>query len=98
VSDLATKPRALLHRRPRPQCTNRAVVASPDGTSSVQDIVSASDASKFYHPFGSAGYSQRSVDPVTQGRLHERHAGGRADPTQTNDYIYDKLVAGGTTP
>ena len=75
---------------------NRAVVASPDGASSVQDIVSASDASKFYIPFGSAGYAQRSVDPITKA-VSTTGTLASADPTQTNDYIYNTLVAGGTT-
>ena len=70
---------------------NRALVASPDGKSHVQDIVSQSDASKFYLPYGSAGYVQRSVDSTGQ-RHGDRHAGqGRSH--QTNDYIYDVQVA-----
>ena len=73
---------------------NRAVVASPDGKSSVQDIVSQSDASKFYIPYGSAGYVQRSVSGTTVSNTGTL---AKADPTQTNDYIYDKLVAGGST-
>ncbi len=95
VSDLATN-HVHYYIGGHDHMYNRAVVASPDGTSSVQDIVSASDASKFYIPFGSAGYSQRSVDPVTKA-VSTSGTLAAADPTQTNDYIYDKLVAGGTT-
>ncbi len=75
---------------------NRAFVASPDGKSSVQDIVSQSDASKFYIPFGTAGYAKRSVDPLTK-KVTATGTLTTADPTQTNDYIYSKLVAGGAT-
>ena len=74
---------------------NRALVASPDGASSVQDIVSQSDASKFYLPYGSAGYVQRQVNA---GVVSETGSMLSApDPKQTNDYIYDHLVAGGAT-
>jgi hypothetical protein len=75
---------------------NRAFVASPDGKSSVQDIVSQSDASKFYIPFGSAGYAKRTVDPLTKA-VSTSGTLTAADPTQTNDYLYSKLVAGGST-
>jgi Calcineurin-like phosphoesterase len=78
---------------------NRAVVSSPDGTSSVQDIVSQSDANKFYIPFGSKGYFSRSVDSsgkVTSSATTTASAPvmlANADPTQTNDNIYDVQVA-----
>ena len=70
---------------------NRALVASPDGESSVQDIVSQSDANKFYLPYGSAGYVQRSVD--SSGNVTNTGYLASADPSQTNDYIYDVQVA-----
>ncbi len=75
---------------------NRAVVASPSGTSSVQDIIAGSASSKFYIPYGSAGYDQRSVDPITKA-VTTTGTLTATDPTQTNDYVYDKLVAGGAT-
>ena len=70
---------------------NRALVASPDGTSSVQDLVCQSDASKFYIPYGQAGYAARSVDST--GAVSTSGVLTKADPTQTNDYIYNVLVA-----
>ena len=73
---------------------NRAVDASPDGTSSVQDLVCQSDASKFYIPFGEAGYTQRSVDSA--GKVTSTGTLAAADPTQTNDGIYDVQVVKAT--
>ena len=73
---------------------NRANVASTDHTASVQDIVMASNSNKFYIPYGTAGYTKRTVTGTTvsgSGNLTV------ADPTQTNDYIYNVLVAGKTT-
>ena len=71
---------------------NRALVASPDGKSSVQDIVCQSDASKFYIPYGSAGYAAAGRRCKRQGRVGNGATLTAADPTQTNDYIYDVLV------
>jgi len=45
---------------------NRAIVSTTDHTDSVQDLVLASDSSKFYIPYGTAGYSARTVNPVTK--------------------------------
>ena len=73
----------------------RAVVTSADGASKVEDIILASDSSKFYIPYGTAGYDQRSVDPITKA-VTTSGTLATADPTQTNDDIYDVLVAGGT--
>jgi Calcineurin-like phosphoesterase len=70
---------------------NRAVDASPDGKSSVQDLVCQSDASKFYVPYGEAGYTARSVDAT--GAVKSSGTLAKADPTQTNDNIYDVQVA-----
>jgi hypothetical protein len=75
---------------------NRAIVASPDHTSRVQNLVLASDSSKFYIPFGSAGYTRRIVDSTTKA-VSSAGTLTAADPTQTNDYIYNVLVAGRTT-
>ena len=69
---------------------NRAVDASPDGKSSVQDLVCQSDASKFYIPFGEAGYTARSVDST--GKVTSSGTLATADPTQTNDNVYDVQV------
>ena len=52
---------------------NRALVASPDFKSSVQDIISQSDASKFYIPLGAPG---NGTAPLP-------------DYKQSNDYTYD---------
>ena len=71
---------------------NRALVQSPDGKSQVQDIVAQSDASKFYLPYGEAGYVQRSVDSA--GNVTSLTTPlAKADSTQTNDNIYDVQVA-----
>lgn len=69
---------------------NRAVDRSPDGNSSVQDLVAQSDASKFYLPNGEPGSPQRSVDST--GKVTSSGTLATADPTQTNDNIYDVQV------
>ena len=76
---------------------NRALVRSADGTSSVEDIIAQSDSSKFYIPYGTKGYDTRAVDPQTKAVTETTTPLPTADPTQTNDYIYDVLVAGGAT-
>ncbi len=75
---------------------NRAIVASPDHTANVQNIVMASDSSKFYIPYGTAGYTARTVNPDTKAVTGSGTLAS-ADPAQTNDYIYNVLVAGNTT-
>ena len=87
--------RALLHGRPRPHAQPRHRQERRRRRRQVEDITLASDSSKFYIPYGSAGYDKRSVDPITKavttiGTL------AAADPTQTNDNIYDVQVAGGS--
>lgn len=74
---------------------NRAIVSSPDHTATVQDIVMASNSSKFYIPYGSAGYTARTVNPDTRA-VTSSGTLSFADPTQTNDYIFNVLVAGNT--
>jgi len=74
---------------------NRAIVKSVDGASGVEDITLASDSSKFYIPFGSAGYVKRAVDSTTKA-VTANGTLAAADPTQTNDNIYDVQVAGGS--
>jgi hypothetical protein len=74
---------------------NRAIVKTVDGASQVEDITLASDSSKFYIPYGSAGYDKRSVDPITKA-VTTSGTLATSDPTQTNDNIYDVQVAGGT--
>jgi Calcineurin-like phosphoesterase len=77
---------------------NRAIVASPDSFSKVQNLVLASDSSKFYIPYGSTNFAFRTVNPVTKAvSTSATVVTTTADPTQTNDYIYNVLVAGGTT-
>jgi hypothetical protein len=74
---------------------NRALVKSPDGASSVEDITLASDSSKFYIPYGSAGYDKSQYNPVT----YKRDKIGTLtapDSTQTNDYLFNVTAAGGT--
>lgn len=70
---------------------NRAIVASPDNTASVQNIVMASDSSKFYIPYGTSGYTKRLVNSTT-GAITTSGNLTAPDPLQTNDYIYNVLV------
>ena len=70
---------------------NRAVDASPDGKSSIQDIVSQSDASKFYLPYGEIASPQRTVDSTGTVKTTGTFL-SKADPTQTNDNVYDVQV------
>jgi hypothetical protein len=75
---------------------NRALVKSVDGKSQVDDITLASDSSKFYIPYGTAGYDKRTYDPATK-KITAAGTVATADPTQTNDYLFNVTVAGGTT-
>ena len=75
---------------------NRALVKSIDGKAQVEDITLASDSSKFYIPYGTAGYDKRSYDPATK-KVSVTGTVATADPTQTNDYLFDVTVAGGST-
>lgn len=70
---------------------NRAIVASPDNAASVQNIVMASNSSKFYIPYGTSGYTKRLVNPTT-GAITTSGNLSAPDPLQTNDYIYNVLV------
>jgi hypothetical protein len=79
---------------------HRSIVEAPnpnaDGTySNVQEIMCSSNSYKFYIPQGTAGQRERIVDPITKAVT----LGGTLsspDPLQTNDCIYNVLVAGGT--
>ena len=74
---------------------NRAVDTSPDGKSSVQDIVCQSDASKYYLPYGEIGAPTQTITgsgssaTVTDSTPYLT----KADPTQTNDYLFDVALA-----
>jgi hypothetical protein len=78
---------------------DRAIVASPvDHLYNVQNLVLASDSSKFYIPYGSNNFAYRTVDPTTKAvTTSTTQVTTSPDPTQTNDYIYNVLVAGRTT-
>ena len=78
---------------------NRALVASPGyGTSSVQDIVSQSDASGFFIPYGSAGYVQRSVSGTTVSATGTLTTAIRRRPTTTSTTSWSPAARTRETP
>ena len=53
-------------------CTTAPSSRAPTARASVEDITLASDSSKFYIPYGSAGYDKRAGGPDHQGCHHHR--------------------------
>jgi hypothetical protein len=64
----------------------RSIIKSPDGKSQVQEIIGASDSSKFYTPKSvtDAGW----VDPVTKVNQKTRETSVTQDPYRVGYYIY----------